>query len=117
MPLSELVTSDAFTDQHLRVMLRVSEEATVKKDRYGNPPLHYSAGRNAPTPFQELVAEEAVAAIDERAARAAGIGPLGRFVDDRWRSSCCSTCKSTRCGSTTSRTRTCGKMQHGNEAG
>ena len=30
----------------------------------------------------ELVAEEAVAAIDERAARDAGMGPLGRFVDD-----------------------------------
>ena len=36
----------------------------------------------APTPFQELVAEEALATIDEREARAAGIGPLGRFVDD-----------------------------------
>ena len=82
VPLSELVTSEAFTDQHLRVMLRVSEEATVKKDRYGNPPLHYLGWSNEITPFQELVAEEAVAAIDERAARAAGIGPLGRFVDD-----------------------------------
>ena len=33
VPLSDLVTSDAFTDQHLRVMLRVSEEATLSKDR------------------------------------------------------------------------------------
>ena len=82
VPLRELVTSDCFSDQHLRVMLRVSEEATTKKDRYGNPPLHYLGWQGAPTPFQELVAEEAVAAIDEREARAAGIGPLGRFVDD-----------------------------------
>ena len=82
VPLSELVTSDAFTDQHLRVMLRVSEDATLSKDRYGNPPLHYLGWNQPPTPFQELVAEEAVAAIDERAAKAAGGGELGRFVDD-----------------------------------
>ena len=82
VPLRELVTSDAFSDQHLRVMLRVSEEATTKRDRYGNPPLHYLGWNGKPSPFQELVAEEAVAAIDEREARAAGIGPLGRFVDD-----------------------------------
>jgi hypothetical protein len=63
-------------------MLRVSEEATVKKDHYGNPPLHYVGWTANPTPFQTLVAEEAVAALDEREARAAGIGPLGRFVDD-----------------------------------
>ena len=33
VPLCDLVTSDAFTDQHLRVMLRVSEEATLSKDK------------------------------------------------------------------------------------
>ena len=82
VPLSELVTSDAFSDQHLRVMLSVSEDATLSRDRYGNAPLHYLGWNQPPTPFQELVAEEAVAAIDERAAQAAGKGPLGRFVDD-----------------------------------
>ena len=82
VPLSELVTSEAFTDQHLRVMLRLSEESTLAKDHYGNAPLHYLGWNRAPTPFQELVAEEAVAALDERAAQAAGAGPLGRFVDD-----------------------------------
>ena len=39
VPLRELVTSNAFSDQNLRVMLRVSEEATVKRDHYGHPPL------------------------------------------------------------------------------
>ena len=40
VPLRHLVTSSAFTDQHLRVMLRTNDRAVQVKDRHGNPPLH-----------------------------------------------------------------------------
>lgn len=63
-------------------MLRVSEQAAQSHDRYGHPPLHYLGWNVPPTPFMEQVAEEAAAALDERAALAASSEPVGRFVDD-----------------------------------
>jgi len=37
IPLRELVTSPALTDNHLRVMLRVSEKALLHRDRRAAP--------------------------------------------------------------------------------
>ncbi len=82
VPLSHLVQSSAFTDQHLRVMLRVSDDATTRQDHYGNAPLAYTGWAQTPTPFQVQVAEEASAAIEDQKAQAAAEGPIGRFVDD-----------------------------------
>lgn len=81
VPLREMVLSDAFTDQHLRVMLRLSEESTQARDRYGNAPLHYLGWNKAATTFQEQVADEATLALDEAESSKAG-KQEGRFVDD-----------------------------------
>ena len=82
VPLRELVFSDAFTDQHLRVMLRVSEQSTQARDRYGQAPLHYLGWNTPATPFQAQVAEEATLALDESMKQSAGLQAEGRFVDD-----------------------------------
>ena len=80
VPLHELVLSGAFSDQHLRVMLRVSEQSTQVRDRYGQPPLHYLGWGTPVTPFMEQIAEEAALAIEMGAAAEATTE--GRFVED-----------------------------------
>ena len=64
MPLRHLVTSTAFSDQHLRVMLRTNDRAVQVKDRYGNGPLEYLGWNKETTRFQRTVADEARLAID-----------------------------------------------------
>lgn len=59
LPLRELVTSPAFTDNHLRVMLRVSDRALQHVDRYGHTPMHYVGHNKCVTEFQTQVAAEA----------------------------------------------------------
>ena len=58
VPLRKLVTSDAFTDQHLRVMLRASDAVAQARDRYGRAPLDYLHWNKEVTPFQAHVADE-----------------------------------------------------------
>jgi len=64
VPLRRLVGSSAFTDQHLRVMLRANDRAVQVKDRYGNGPLEYLGWNRETTRFQRTVADEARLAID-----------------------------------------------------
>ena len=54
VPLRELVLSDAFTDQHLRVMLRVSEQSTQARDRYGHVTTVSQRVTTVPPPFDQL---------------------------------------------------------------
>jgi hypothetical protein len=82
VPLKELVLSEAFTDQHLRVMLRVSEHSVQVRDKYGRGPLHYVGWNQEATPFQEQVAEEAEMALDAAEGEGAEAGETGHFVDD-----------------------------------
>ena len=81
VPLHYLVTSAAFTDNHLRTMLRVSDQSAHTADRYGRSPLDYLDFNEAVTPFQAQVADEAREAHEREAER----GPSGegtRLVDD-----------------------------------
>lgn len=80
VPLRHLVTSTAFTDQHLRVMLRANDRAVQVKDRYGNPPLEYLAFNREVSGFQQQVATEARRAIDRSEVMVSDVEGAGRVV-------------------------------------
>ena len=82
VPLRHLVTSTAFTDQHLRVMLRANDRAVQVKDRYGNPPLEYLGFNREVSGFQQQVATEARRAIDRAELMVSDAEGAGRVVGD-----------------------------------
>jgi len=83
VPLRHLVTSTAFTDQHLRVMLRANDRAVQVKDRYGNPPLEYLGFNREVSGFQQQVATEARRAIDRSEVMVSDVEGAGRVVGDQ----------------------------------